>query len=443
MEIIQAPYMFQYCLNPESDEPILELNGQIGQEPDGGQGVNGFIFAKEMAILDEMGKNKISIFINSDGGDVKQGYTIFTTILRSKTPIWGYIGGFCLSIAGVIFQACDKRIIYPYGTLMMHNPAIKGEDVTVEESDFLDWIKSTLIVMLGASTKLSNKNISMLMENETWMDAQTSVDKGFADEVAQMKEKVEAPDLEYIQNNKFEIRNYSNEYNLVMNKLIDNLKNKELTMIEKLKRVLNLADSATEEEVINESKKVFPFVFDVKNGYMKEEDCATNEVAPNTAGTAPGNDALLPTKLLNDDDDMDEDEVMDLKNLKLENAKLKEKIASFENQKVIDLIDNSIKLGKIKSSESKHWIEIAKSNYNSAETILNSMNINKQSNSLRNEINSKENKEKTAKLYKDTINGVENIIDEVVNESKMGDVFNKDETLPFKFDFNKLFNKIK
>lgn len=371
MEIIKTPYSFRYCLNPESDEPIMEWIGNVLDNDSNLEGsINGFLFAKEIAILDEMGKDCIKIYINSDGGSVKAGYTIATNILRAKTPIYGYVGGFALSIAGDCFQACDKRYMLPFSSLMIHNPAIKDSDTTVEESQFLNWIKDSIIKMLCLKTKLSGKEVSDMMDAETWMDAETAVEKGFADEVLNFGEKVEAGNIEYISNkitnevilNSDEIKIRMEKFNLIKSEVIENLKNNNTTMIEKLKRVLNLASDASDIEVMNAAKKEYPFMWNLKT----DEDCYNSDDTE---------------EVMNEDDEemeMDNSKDMDeLKNLKAENAKMKAELENLTNLKIINLVDKALEEGKISSTESKDWINLAKKDFKTTSNILEKMVINK------------------------------------------------------------------
>ena len=57
-------------------------------------------------------KKDISLYINSPGGVVMDGYNIYNAILRSKTPVDTYNVGIAASIAGVIFMAGRKDISF-------------------------------------------------------------------------------------------------------------------------------------------------------------------------------------------------------------------------------------------------------------------------------------------------------------------------------------------
>jgi ATP-dependent protease ClpP protease subunit len=113
-----------YCINPESDEPIFCLFDPIGKdsgEP-GDPYIDGNEFAKEMLAMDDKGKKRFQIWINSEGGSVKDGYSIISTMLRTKTKVDTLVVGIAYSIAGVIALMGRKVEAMDFSALMFHNP---------------------------------------------------------------------------------------------------------------------------------------------------------------------------------------------------------------------------------------------------------------------------------------------------------------------------------
>ena len=85
------------------------INKHIGYDQEEGPGIDGAIFQQELLQLDNLGKKRIQVWINSPGGLVSDGYSIYTSILKSKTPVDTYAFGSVASIAAVIFQAGRRR----------------------------------------------------------------------------------------------------------------------------------------------------------------------------------------------------------------------------------------------------------------------------------------------------------------------------------------------
>lgn len=413
-------YTWCYCHNPFDDEPIMDINQSIGVDLFDGSGINGIIFAKEITMLDSMGKKRINIYINSPGGNVKDGYTIFSSILRCKTETCGYVAGVAASIAGVILQACDYKVIYSFSTYMIHNPAFAGEDISAEEDPILKLVKTSLMDMLKTS-KLSKMALSKLMTAETWMTPEEALDYGFVDEIMDINAEVEAVELEYIMNNKSEMINIVNKFNLVENSVKDNIKNKnkQLTMIEKLKKLLDLADTATDKEVENALKTAFPSFG--MNAFSTNEKPAGYSTLKNDKDMDDDCYNDDGSKKVMNDDDMDGD-VMDYKenpavvdgakggllpteftNLTNEIKSLRKEVAMLKNVKANELINKAIDLGKIKDSESKVWLNLATISYEDTKLALDSMSVTKSATSLVNTIDAKKSAEFIAEK-KDALN---------------------------------------
>lgn len=63
----------------------------------------------------------ITVLINSFGGCWFNGLAIYDCIKTSPVEVTGYVIGSAMSMGSVILQACDHRIIYPNGTVMVHD----------------------------------------------------------------------------------------------------------------------------------------------------------------------------------------------------------------------------------------------------------------------------------------------------------------------------------
>ena len=126
--------MFQYVVNPDSDEPIMLIDKHIGFDEKDGQGIDGAIFCRELIELDSLNKKSIKVWINSEGGIVMDGYNIYNAILKTKTKVDTVCVGIAASISAVIFQAGRNRIMNEYALLMYHNP-YGGNDVELKKNE--------------------------------------------------------------------------------------------------------------------------------------------------------------------------------------------------------------------------------------------------------------------------------------------------------------------
>ena len=163
------------------------LNRQIGQSfnedgtPDGEPYIDGNNFAEELLWLDTMGKKRIQVWINSPGGSVTQGMSIYNAILKSKTPVDTYNAGIAASIAGAIFTAGRKRVMSDYSLFMMH-PVSGGDDKSLAA------FNESVSKMLTAKTAMTEDQCIKCMSATTWLNASDCKDMGLCTDIEETNE---------------------------------------------------------------------------------------------------------------------------------------------------------------------------------------------------------------------------------------------------------------
>lgn len=396
---------FKYVINPFDDTPIMLINKHIGVDAEDGDGIIGDIFERELGLLDSMGKKSIEIYINSGGGNVDDGWSIFTSILRCKTPITTINEGLAASIAGVIFQAGQTRKAYAHSLTMIHNPWLKGAELTDEKKKVLDLYRQSIVVMLSKSTRLNSNEIATLMDETTWMNAEDCLEKGFCDEIVEYRETVEPVDIANLNENS--IFNAWSIYDKVLNKIIKNKKTK-MKQIEDLKEILSLPVDAKQVEVQNALKLSFPWLFeaakedvvvnedeDEDESKMEAEDSVSNE----DEDEAKCNEADEDIKAEDEDEDSTKNEVLDLKN---QIEVLQNELKSYKNAAVEEFINKSIASGKISNEQKDHYLKLAKIDLAVVKDLIDALPM--KATKMVNEINKPENVTKT----KEAISNVKN-----------------------------------
>ena len=193
--------------------------------------INGKDFAKEMEYLQDKAK-LICIRINSGGGNVLDGYGIIDSILSSKVPVHTYNVGIAASIASLIFLAGHRRIMNDYSTLMIHNPSMAEN----ENSKLLNVIKKQLVTFLANNCIYSQQELSDLMDEETYFDAEECIESGLVDEINNTGRNI--PKME-----KTNVLEMANIYNQLL------LKDKDM------KKVKNTAEE-TDKDFTTKKEKV-------------------------------------------------------------------------------------------------------------------------------------------------------------------------------------------
>lgn len=139
---------------------------------------------------------QINIYINSLGGSVMEGTSIYNQLKRHPAQKTVYIDGFACSVASVIAMAGDK-IIMPRNTAMMiHNMwsvCIGNAKDMRKAADDLDVLMEAnrQAYLQKAGDKLKEEKLIEMLDAETWLTAEQCIEFGLADEYAEADANIE------------------------------------------------------------------------------------------------------------------------------------------------------------------------------------------------------------------------------------------------------------
>lgn len=126
----------------------------------------------------------VTVWLNSPGGDCVAAAQIYNMLKEYPGNITIKIDGIAASAASLIAMAGDEVLMSPVSMMMIHNPltmAIGNADDMQKAAAMLDEVKDSIINAYELKTGLSRAKLAHLMDDETWMNAVTAVDLGFAD----------------------------------------------------------------------------------------------------------------------------------------------------------------------------------------------------------------------------------------------------------------------
>ena len=240
--------------NDEEKTAELILYGSIGSD-EYWDDISDKVFKQDIENLGEV--ENITLHINSPGGSVFSAVAIANTLKNHKAKVIANIDGLAASAATIITSACDTVRMPKNALFMIHNPItfVYGNNQEMQKTvEMLDKVKNSIIETYLGKTKADKKTLSELMDNETWMDAETAKEYGFIDEIVDEEVGKEFVENKLIINNMaFDISKFKN-FRKVKDIVIDNKKNiKEVKMtLEELKSQFpDLYDY-----VLNEGKKI-------------------------------------------------------------------------------------------------------------------------------------------------------------------------------------------
>ena len=172
----------QASTETEPEQRILTLNGTIAEESWFDDDITPQLFREEL----NAGSGDITVWINSPGGDCVAAAQIYNMLMDYRGSVTVKIDGIAASAASVIAMAGARVLVSPVSMLMIHNPATMamGDAAEMQKAiAMLDEVKESIINAYEIKTGMSRAKLSHLMDAETWMDAHTAVDLGFADEI--------------------------------------------------------------------------------------------------------------------------------------------------------------------------------------------------------------------------------------------------------------------
>lgn len=158
-----------------------------------GDGVTAKGFAKDLAALGSI--SKLTVRINSGGGDVFDGIAIYEAIARHSAQKTVVIDGLAASIASVIAMAGDEIKIAPAGFVMIHNArSLTFGDAHAKRkaADLLDSVSGQMAGIYVSRTRNAAKTVREWMDAETWFTADDAISAGFADRKTDEAVKVAA-----------------------------------------------------------------------------------------------------------------------------------------------------------------------------------------------------------------------------------------------------------
>lgn len=141
-------------------------------------------FAEDLATI--KGKSKITIKLNSCGGDLYTGIAIHNALkglTGHKTVI---VEGIAASAASVIACAGDDVQVYPGSLVMIHGVAGLFFDYMTlgdlkKAVKAFDADERAVAEIYKAKTGIEVETLRNMMTNETWMTGSQAIEKGFAD----------------------------------------------------------------------------------------------------------------------------------------------------------------------------------------------------------------------------------------------------------------------
>lgn len=167
---------------------IVMLSGEIDD------GVASSIVAQLLFLESEDAKKDVFIYINSPGGSVTSGFSIYDTMNYIKPDICTICVGQAASMGAFLLSAGTKgkRYALPHSRIMIHQPlgGARGQatDIEIQANEILR-LKNLINKILSDNTGQDIEKITKDCERDFYMGATEALEYGLIDKVLARQEE--------------------------------------------------------------------------------------------------------------------------------------------------------------------------------------------------------------------------------------------------------------
>ncbi len=137
--------------------------------------------------LQQPGK-EIQLIINSPGGYVTSGFSIYDTMKSISSPVSTICSGFAASMASILLSAGAKgrRFVLKHGRVMIHQPSIGGliqgvaADIAIHAREIVK-TKEMGARILAENCGQTFEKVMKDFDRDYWMDPKESLEYGIVD----------------------------------------------------------------------------------------------------------------------------------------------------------------------------------------------------------------------------------------------------------------------
>lgn len=161
-------------------ERIIFLNGEVEDH------MATSICAQMLFLETESQEKPISLYINSPGGVVTAGMSIYDTMKFVKCPVHTIVMGQAASMGAFLLSAGDLRIAQPHARIMIHQPlgGARGQatDIEIHAREILR-MREELTRIIADNCNQPFEKVSADCERDYFMSAQEALEYGLIDEI--------------------------------------------------------------------------------------------------------------------------------------------------------------------------------------------------------------------------------------------------------------------
>ena len=151
------------------------------------------IVAQLLFLESENPDKDIHLYINSPGGSITAGLSIYDTMQFIQPDVSTMCVGQAASMGAMLLAggAKGKRLALPHSRMMIHQPSggAQGQasDIEIQANEIIE-LRRLLNVLLSINTGQSEKSIARDTERDNFLSAKEALDYGLVDKVIARRE---------------------------------------------------------------------------------------------------------------------------------------------------------------------------------------------------------------------------------------------------------------
>lgn len=364
----------------------------------------------------------IRIHINSSGGRVVDGMSVFAAIQNSKYPTQTINDGIAASMGSIIWAAGREMFMKDYALLMIHNPFFETGASDENTKTAIEAFKNQISTIYQKRFGMSEEDVKEIMDGKegvdgTWMTAQQAIERGFIDQLhiietpEAVRQRIAAAvdgvknvkAISLVMNSESEIWNKTEKY-------IVEPKNDQMTEkdIKAFADQVGMTDGEITEEKVSARLSELMKAESEAKASAKELLEVKNELQTAKADLEKVNIELTGAKT------SAENLKNDLQAAKDELQKYRDAETEALNKSIEEKVDAAIAECKIGKEDRETWIEMFNSNFELAEKTLATIPARED---LSKKLNTPENKEDAEKGMKSEEEKVKEVVDSTVGKN--------------------------
>ena len=149
------------------------------------------IVISELLYLDNQNNEDIYLYINSPGGSITSGMSIYDTMNFIKSNVITIGLGMCASMAAFILASGNKRYSLPNTEIMIHQPlgGAQGQATDIKiAAERIIKLKNKLNKILASKTNQNIEKIQIDTERDNYFDAYEALEYGLIDAIIEKNE---------------------------------------------------------------------------------------------------------------------------------------------------------------------------------------------------------------------------------------------------------------